>query len=410
MQWANVARGLAKRFSERARRYDETGEFPAENFAEMREAGLLRLGVPTEHGGEDVGHDPAGFVPNLVVEELASGCSSTAWNLMIHYVNCSVVAHTGGRAVKERVFRDVTKRGAVLGSLGSEVNTTEQTADAAVQPKLTFQCELTPVEGGFRANGTKHFCTNAPSADYVLLWSLAPGTSDNAEGLMTAVLPRQSEGLSFDRKGWDECIGLRATVSWSAHLKDVFVPWEAVLGEPGDFVQNNPYTFDLPHIAHLLGTTQGAFDAIVKMFKDRAYLTKDQVYMYSLAEISGGLQAARASYWYAQSLWHEGRFDDCLLATYNALHAAREIGLSCLAKGFDICGTRALFKFLPLERASRDIRTAVLHTRDSQLMRMQAQAVLDGGKMFSKQKYGNKLQQRRSWAELGIVPSRKVAS
>ena len=71
-------------------------------------------------------------------------------------------------------------------------------------------------------------------------------------------------------------------------------------------------------------------------------------------------------------------------------------------KAFDVCGTRALFKFHPLERAWRDARALTLHTRESQLMRLIVEASVTK-EFHSKQKYGPKLAERRSWKELGVV-------
>ncbi|MCB0125887.1 MAG: acyl-CoA dehydrogenase family protein, partial [Caldilineaceae bacterium] len=46
-----IADELAKKFSERAGHYDRTGEFPHENYADIRAAGLPGLIVPEEFGG-----------------------------------------------------------------------------------------------------------------------------------------------------------------------------------------------------------------------------------------------------------------------------------------------------------------------------------------------------------------------
>ena len=54
---------------------------------------------------------------------------------------------------------------------------------------------------------------------------------------------------------------------------------------------------------------------------------------------------------------------------------------------------------LPVERAFRDVRTFSLHFRESQLLRMLAQADL-GGEFHSKEKYGPRIG-RQSWQALG---------
>ena len=83
------------------------------------------------------------------------------------------------------------------------------------------------------------------------------------EGLTISIVPKTSPGLTFD-DSWSEAIGLRGTVSWTARLDNVFIPWANVMGEPGDFVQKDPYTYECSHAAHLVGTTQGIVDRYVR--------------------------------------------------------------------------------------------------------------------------------------------------
>ena len=50
----------------------------------------------------------------------------------------------------------------------------------------------------------------------------------------------------------------------------------------------------------------------------------------------------------------------------------------------------------------------MLHTRDTQLMRLVADGVLAGGKQFSKQKYGEKRENRVTWKDLGFDQTTKI--
>lgn len=48
-----IARALREEFDSRAPEHDRTGEFPRENYDQLREAGYLRGPVPRELGGLD---------------------------------------------------------------------------------------------------------------------------------------------------------------------------------------------------------------------------------------------------------------------------------------------------------------------------------------------------------------------
>ena len=47
-----------ERFAGRAARYDSAAAFPAENYADLHQAGLLGLPYPEEHGGGEQQDNP----------------------------------------------------------------------------------------------------------------------------------------------------------------------------------------------------------------------------------------------------------------------------------------------------------------------------------------------------------------
>ena len=68
------------RFAPRAARYDREASFPFENFADLRDAGLLGICVPKAHGG--LGADFATYV--MVAAEIGRHCGSTALSFNMH--------------------------------------------------------------------------------------------------------------------------------------------------------------------------------------------------------------------------------------------------------------------------------------------------------------------------------------
>ncbi|MFC7400616.1 acyl-CoA dehydrogenase family protein [Chelatococcus sp. GCM10030263] len=406
-RWVETARSLAADISAHSRRDDEAATFPKETFAKLREAGLLKLAVPKEYGGEGTPAGNAHLTAYLVTEAVSRACVATGWDLIIHYHQCGAVARLGSEEQKRRILGDVVNNGAIMGSLGSEVNHQEQTAAKDATRKLIFQAEMTPVRGGFLANASKHFCSNAPIADYLLYWSIAPGANAATDGLTLSIVTKDSPGLTFNKHSWDDIVGLRSSVSWSAKLENVFIPWENVLGEPGDFVQKDPYTLELSQAFQLLGGAQAALDYVLSTLRARPFLQKEEGLMVLVGELSGEIQAARGSCLLANALWEQENFGEAALASLRAHHTARETALHVISKAFDIVGTRALFKTAPLERIWRDVRTASLHTRASQLLRLVADAEVEG-RYAPKQKYGALVDKPRTWADLGIPREPRV--
>lgn len=403
-QWLDRANALAAEFAATARKYDEAAAFPAEHFERLREEGFLALPVPEEFGGygNETGNHTR--IVHLVIQALATTCPGTAWCYSLHTFACGIIARLGNDEQRHRILGDVAKNGVLVASIGSEVNVRQTQISKDAARRFTVESELRPVEGGFIANGTKHFGTIGSAAKYILFWTIAPGTETQDEGLTLVVIPAASEGVSFDSTGWDEIIGIRSSVSYKTVFNDVFVPWENVLGQPGDYIQNDPYTVSLEHAAVLTGAAKGAFDYIIKSLRGLQFLTLDTATMNVVGEMDAELQAACASLEYALWLWEEKRFGDAELASMRALHSAKSVARFITTRGFEVVGTRAVFKFNPLERLWRDARVVSLHTRQSQILQLLAEGVV-AGEFFPKQKYGARVEQRRTWADLGLQPA-----
>ncbi len=110
-----------------------------------------------------------------------------------------------------------------------------------------------------------------------------------AAGRTMVVVPKGNPGVSLEDT-WDP-MGMRPTISWSLRLDDVFVPFENVLGQPGDWVQWDQRTFTLAYTANHLGTAHGVFDFTQDFARQRPFLMDDVA--TTLGEMDAGLQASR---------------------------------------------------------------------------------------------------------------------
>ena len=382
-QEALVARAaeLGRRFATRARAYDEAAAFPAEDFAELREAGLLALTVPQEYGGLGLWSGDRYLAFYLVLEAIARGASSTAQLLQVHSHAVGIIAGNADEEQRRRILPQIAREGRLVTSSGSE---------AAVQRigPGTIESVLRPVEGGFLLTGRKAFASLAAAADYYLLYVFWPGTTTLAEGYTTVLVPKGTPGVTLE-DDWDT-MGMRPTVSWSIHLNDVFIPREWVIGAPAAWVQRDPRTFTLGYVANHLGTAQGVFDFLLDFLGQREYLRQDQIVQCTIGEMDAALNATRTALYYAAWLWEQGRHDEAELASLRALHTSKQTVMMITTRAFDVAGARSIYRVYPLDLALRDARAFSLHFRESQVLQMLARA--DFGEPFhSKQKYGPKL-------------------
>ena len=149
-QRALVERAAAlarERFAPRAATYDAESSFPYENYADLREAGLLALTVPKDHGG--LGADPIAYVHTL--REIAKGCSSTALTFNMHATVATFIAALGTETQQRRYFADIVGRGALIASITSE-------PEQSFRDKFVLQTVFRRVEGGgYHVAGLKQF-------------------------------------------------------------------------------------------------------------------------------------------------------------------------------------------------------------------------------------------------------------
>lgn len=384
----NKARKLSAKFAETARHFDETGEFPAANFDLLREEGLLKLTVPEEHGGYGLwaGNRYLGFY--LVLETIAQGCSATGLMLQVHSHCASNVAALADDEQKRRILGDVVQNGALIGSAGN-----------ATMMVNTGKAALRPVEGGFRYSAYMQYGSVSETADYLLAFAGAPGTNSFAD-VVTLCIPSGREGVSVEDT-WSEAMGMRATGTCAVRFDDVFVPWDDVLGRPGDFVRD-PRGWTLGYVANYLGTAQSAFDAMIRDLADHPELLENDHIAYCIGDMESALQAARTSLWYAAWLWERADFAAAELAALRASHTTKQAAMLITNQVFEILGTRVTFRKFPFERAWRDARTFTLHTRETKSTRILADALIKGD--FHSKQIFSKRPEQKSWESFGVTP------
>ena len=83
---------LGPLFAKRADAIDANAEFPYENWADLRAAGLLGIVIPKSHGG--LGGDFVAYA--LASEELAKHCASTALTFNMHVATTLLVGEVAG--------------------------------------------------------------------------------------------------------------------------------------------------------------------------------------------------------------------------------------------------------------------------------------------------------------------------
>jgi len=364
------ARRLAKAaFAPRAATYDRDATFPAENYADMRAAGLLAVSVPKRHGGLGAGYRAY----SLAAAEIGRYCGATAltWNMHV----CSqlwsgpladdIPMAEEDRAGHERRralhYRRMVEDGAVYAQPFSE-------GGAAAAGQAAFGTEARPVEGGWIVKGKKIFASLSGHADYygVLCTEVGADGQKSRRNTLYLAVDAEAKGVSVTGD-WDP-LGMRGTVSRTLLFDDVFVGADELLMPRGVYVQA---AMAWPHMFMTLsptymGLAQAAYDFTVAYLrgevpgtgpvKRRQFPTKQ----IAVAEMKVKLEQAKALWFQAIS---EARYQpskDQVMRAWAAQHVVMETANDLARLAIRTCGGQAMLRSLPLERIYRDSRCGSL--------------------------------------------------
>lgn len=362
-----AARLGREKFAPRAERHDREASFPFDNYADLRDAGLLAICVPKAHGGE--GADFATYV--MVAAEIGRWCGSTALSYNMHVCSCMWSGFIADaldmtpeqRADHERIraihYARIVGEGRIYSQPFSE-------GGAAAAGKAPWGTLASRVDGGYVINGKKIFASLSGAADYygVLCTLDRPGATQR-DSLYLAV-PADAPGVTVTGD-WDP-LGMRGTVSRTLLFKDVFVPDEARLMPEGMYFQaanRFPHMFATLSPTYM-GIAQAAYDFTVQYLrgevpgtppvKRRMYPTKQ----VAVAEMRIRLEQTRALF--LQNA-RDARVDPdkdtrmrLLAAHYTIMENANDICRLAIRT----CGGQSMLKSLPLERLYRDSRCGSL--------------------------------------------------
>jgi alkylation response protein AidB-like acyl-CoA dehydrogenase len=359
-----------ERFAPRAARHDLEASFPLDNYADLREAGLLGLTIPERHGG--LGADYATYA--IVSAELGRWCGTTALTLNMHA--CSMMwpgrmaddlpmsgeeraQHERRRA---RVYERVLGEGAIFAQPFSEPNS------AAAAGQAPFGTTARPIEGGFVVDGVKHFASLSGAAHYygLLCTEDRPGVEASVKDTLYLAVPADAPGVEIFG-AWDP-LGMRGTVSRSLRFTEVFVPADNLMMPRGAYYRAAvawPHMF-MTLCPTYLGIGQAAFDFTVAYLRGdlagapRPPLRGAPAKQLAVAEMRVKLEQAKGLFYRAIGEARVNPAREERLRAYATQYTVMEHANDICRLALRTCGGRSLLRSLPLERLYRDSRCGSL--------------------------------------------------
>ena len=347
---------LGPRFAERSEAHDRDATFPTENWADLRDAGLLGLCIPVADGG--LGGDFVAYA--LVAEELGRHCATTALTFNMHTATTILVGQIADdldltaaerSLLEER--RTELRRGIVV---DGAVHSQPFSEGAAAGATAGYSTRAVPAPGGYRVTGRKIFASLSGAADVHNVVCLAPGD----DRIRFMGVPAGAPGATIEGD-WDP-LGMRGTDSRTLVLDEAAVPEGNEWLPPGAFDQAAtrwPYFYMTLSFAYL-GLMRGVLDATA------AYLRGD-----------GGAGPARRDHPIKQQGWAQMNLicDRAQSLTYRVLAecgidpspdqvrrawssvvTVMEGAPAAASLALRVCGGRSMLRPSYLEQAYRDAR------------------------------------------------------
>ncbi|MBI5778014.1 MAG: acyl-CoA dehydrogenase family protein [Planctomycetes bacterium] len=340
----------------RAKKYDQSKEFPWDNIRKMAELSLMGIPFPEKYGG--AGADKLSYI--IAVEELARACGSTSITLAAHTSLGSNPIYLFGNEEQKKKYLIPLAKGEKIGGMGL----TEPEAGSDVHGIKTT---ATQTKQGFILNGAKMLITNANVGHtFVVAAKL-----DNEISLF--IVERGFKGFSNTKP--EDKLGLRASDTGELVFEDCLIPAENLLGSPGEGFKYMMRTLEEGRIsigALALGLAQGAFDRAIVYAKERKQfgqpIAKFQAIQNMIADMETEITAARfLVYDAAQKAAHGLPFvkESSMAKLY-----ASEVAMRATKNAIQILGGYGYTTEYEVERFYRDAKLCEIGEGTSEIQRL----------------------------------------
>jgi alkylation response protein AidB-like acyl-CoA dehydrogenase len=357
-----AAARLAPRFAARAAAHDAAGSFPAEDFADLRDAGLFGILVPTRLGGAG-----AGFADYAAVAyELARGSGATALVFNMHAsVTGAMSAVDPALASALGLTREaLAARDALLAAAAGGAWYAVAMSERGVGSRLSqLSTSYEAVPDGFRIRGRKTFVSGAGHPDGYLV---AARRADDQAVVSQFLVPAGTDGLRVEET-WDS-LGMRATRSDDLHI-DVTVPAGALLGGVEGLAlvvaQLMPHWLVASYAAVYVGVARAAVDAAVAHVSERK-LGHLPAIRARIGRADAAVEAARLAVFEAARRVDAAPGEEATNRwVWRAKLLAGTTAAEVAASMLEAAGTSASRRGHPLERLFRDARCGSLQPATS---------------------------------------------
>jgi alkylation response protein AidB-like acyl-CoA dehydrogenase len=378
-----TARRIAQdKVKPRARDIDETGEYPQDLFDVFRDAGLLGLCIPPEHGGSGAGI----LGLTLAIEEVAKYSNTAALMLLLTRLPTGPVMIAGSEEQKRRYLPGIAD-----GSLRAGFGLSEPQAGSDVMGMRTRA--VPDGTGGWILSGQKCWMSGVVQADWYTVFAKTPPPGDLSapvdaaarrhDGVTAFIVERSWDGVEVGNT--DRKMGVRGVDTGELLLHEVRVPAENVIGQVGGFRLAMLGLNSMRPIvaARGIGLAEGALMYATDYVQQRAAFGKTiadfQGIQWEIAKLATEIEAARLLTYRAAWMADRGQFTKEWVPYLSmAKYYATEIAVKASGLAVQLLGAAGYMKDHPTELYYRDAKQLTIVEGTSQVqLGLIARGVLD---------------------------------
>lgn len=340
---------------------DREHRYPADMVAKLAEMGLMGVAIPDEYGGG--GMDYVSYV--VAMEEISAACAGTGVIMSVNNsLVCDPILKYGTDKQKKEILTPL--------ALGDKLGCFGLTEPAAGSDASKIRTTAVRDGDSWVLNGEKNFITNAPQADWAIIFAYTDKEQQH-RGISTFLVPKELEGYSTGPM--EKKLGIRASHSSSIHLEDCRIPADYLLGEVGQGFKVAMTTLDAGRIgiaSQALGIAKAALRESVAYAKERkafgGTIANLQAIQFMLADMATRLDAARLLTLNAAYLKDQGqRYSK---ASAMAKLFAAEAAMWITTKAIQVHGGYGYLEDFAAERHFRDAKITEIYEGTSEIQRL----------------------------------------
>ena len=345
-----------------AEAWDENKIFPKETLAAAGALGFCGMYSPQEQGGLGLSRlDSA-----IILEELASGCTSTAAFISIHNMATWMLCTWGTSPIREAWAESLTSGQKLSSYCLTEAGAGSDAGNLRTSAKL---------EGNeYVLNGSKMFISGAGATEMLVVMARTGSIEDGAKGISAFAVPADTAGIHYGKN--EIKMGWNSQPTRAITFEDARIPAHCLLGKEGEGFKIAMKGLDGGRIniaACSLGAAQATVDHAQQYMRERHQfgqpLAAFQALQFKLADMVTELVAARQMVRLAAFKLDN---NDPEKTTYCAMakRFATDVGFKVCDQAMQLHGGYGYIREYPIERFFRDARVHQILEGTNEIMRV----------------------------------------